>query len=207
MRDNITRQVSDYYTSTLERFGETPQGVDWNGAAGQELRFVQLMKVVNTSGNYSINDVGCGFGSLLAYLDSSAKNIHYCGIDVSEKMIETAKLKYKETPNCRFICSNTPDKPADYSVASGIFNVKLDASANDWLDYIFDTLEQMDRYSRKGFAFNCLTSFSDKEKMKENLYYADPAVIFSHCKKNYARNVALLHDYDLYEFTIIVRKS
>ena len=30
---------------------------------------------------------------------------------------------------------------------------------------------------------------------------------FDFCKRNFSRNVALLHDYGLYDFTIIVRKN
>ncbi len=70
--------------------------------------------------------------------------------------------------------------------------------------YILDVL---DRTSRSGFAFNCLTSYSDADKMREYLYYADPCALFDLCKRRYSRNVALLHDYGLYEFTILVRKQ
>jgi hypothetical protein len=51
-----------------------------------------------------------------------------------------------------------------------------------------------------------LTKYSDKEYMKEYLYYADPLYLFDYCKKHFSKNVALLHDYNLYEFSIIVRK-
>ena len=39
------------------------------------------------------------------------------------------------------------------------------------------------------------------------LYYADPGRLFDLCKRRYSRNIALLHDYGLYEFTILVRKT
>ena len=42
--------------------------------------------------------------------------------------------------------------------------------------------------------------------MRADLFYGDPTFFFDHCKRKYSRNVALLHDYDLYEFTIIVRR-
>jgi hypothetical protein len=51
-----------------------------------------------------------------------------------------------------------------------------------------------------------LTSYSDPERMRPELYYGDPRFFFDRCKRDYTRNVALLHDYDLYEFTIIARK-
>ena len=65
----------------------------------------------------------------------------------------------------------------------------------------------MDRTSTRGFAFNCLTAYSDADKMRDYLYYASPTWLFDMCKQRYARNVALLHDYGLYEFTLIVRKD
>ena len=68
-------------------------------------------------------------------------------------------------------------------------------------------MRQLNSSSSLGFAFNCLTTYSDPDKMRPYLYYADPANLFRHCKERYSRNVALLHDYDLYEFTILVRKD
>ena len=43
--------------------------------------------------------------------------------------------------------------------------------------------------------------------MRPYLYYADPLFLFDYCKKKYSKSVALLHDYGLYEFTILVRKD
>ena len=64
----------------------------------------------------------------------------------------------------------------------------------------------MNKFSLKGFAFNVLTKYSDKEYMQNNLYYADPLFLFDYCKRNFSQNVALLHDYELYEFTLIIKK-
>ncbi len=102
------------------------------------------------------------------------------------------------------------DKPleiADYGVASGLFNVYFDLPGGNWEKSIEDVLDALDATSKKGFAFNCLTKYSDPPKMRKDLYYADPCRWFDLCKKKYARNVALLHDYDLYDFTILVRKA
>jgi hypothetical protein len=91
-------------------------------------------------------------------------------------------------------------------VASGIFNVKLDTSNEDWKEYILNTLSKLNQLSSIAFSFNILTSYSDKEYMKDYLYYADPCFLFDYCKKNFSKNIALLHDYNLYEFTILVKK-
>jgi hypothetical protein len=84
--------------------------------------------------------------------------------------------------------------------------VRLGENDGDWLKYIEDTLDILNQTSKKGFAFNCLTSYSDEDKKRDYLYYADPCMLFDICKKKYSRNVSLLHDYGLYEFTILVRK-
>ena len=68
-------------------------------------------------------------------------------------------------------------------------------------------LDGLDRSGRRGFAFNCLTAYADPALMRDDLFYADPAAYFDLCKRRYSREVALLHDYGLYEFTIIVRKN
>ena len=90
-------------------------------------------------------------------------------------------------------------------MASGIFNVRLGTSEDDWAAYMLDSIAQMASRARLGFAFNVLTLYSDPERRRPDLYYADPCKLFDHCKRTYSRNVALLHDYDLYEFTMLVR--
>jgi hypothetical protein len=65
----------------------------------------------------------------------------------------------------------------------------------------------MSDLSRKGFSFNALTKYSDVDHMRPHLYYADPCFFFDYCKTHFARNVALQHDYDLYDFTILVKKE
>jgi len=91
-------------------------------------------------------------------------------------------------------------------LASGIFNVRLGRSDAEWFDYLQTTLDVLDRTSSLGFAFNCLTSYSDEDKKRDYLYYADPCRLFDLCKRRYSRHVVLLHDYGLYEFTILVKK-
>ena len=62
----------------------------------------------------------------------------------------------------------------------------------------------MFKYSKKGIAFNFLTKYVDWEE--DNLYYANPSYYFEFCKNKLSKKVSLVHDYDLYEFTIHVLK-
>lgn len=200
-------KVSDYYTNKLLNYGATPQGVDWNGPTSQYMRFQQLCRIIDDKEKkFTINDLGCGYGGLLDYLSPIYPDFSYIGIDVSEEMIKSANLLHKDNASARFIAASEPDSISDFSVASGVFNVRLEIGDLEWLDYIEHNLDILNRMSLRGFAFNCLTSYSDDEKKRNYLYYADPCKLFDICKKKYSLQVALLHDYGLYEFTIVVRK-
>lgn len=210
MQNNKTAlltEVASYYSEKLAQHGETPRGVDWNGEESQALRFEQLCKLITGPGAFTLNDLGCGYGALLDFLVEKHSTFAYLGVDVSEDMISAAEQRYANTPHARFVTAPEPDLIADYGVASGIFNVRLGRTDIEWIKYVEDTLDTLDRTSRRGFAFNCLTSYSDTDKKRDYLYYADPCLLFDICKRRYSRQVALLHDYGLYEFTILVRKS
>ncbi len=206
MNENILKQVGGYYSEKIIKNGATPEGVDWNSLESQNLRFEILSKLINTNKHFSLLDFGCGFGSMLDYFNSKNVDLEYTGFDISEEMIKEAKKRNKDDVKSRWLTRLNSEEQFDYVVASGIFNVKLNNDNEVWLRYILDTIQKLDKYSKEGFSFNVLTKYSDKEYMKDYLYYADPLFIFDYCKTSFSRNVALLHDYNLYEFTIIVRK-
>lgn len=200
--------ISDYYSDKVLRFGATAQGVDWNSEESQHTRFDQLCKIVRINREaFSINDLGCGYGALFAYLRDRISCFSYHGIDISPEMIRLAEHSFKAFHHASFNVSSRPGHIADYGVASGIFNVRLSKSEAEWSNYMQLTLDLLHETSRDGFSFNCLTAYSNAERMRDYLYYADPCKLFDLCKRRYARDVALLHDYGLYEFTILVRKS
>jgi len=206
-KTELLDEVATYYAEKLAEHGDTPRGVDWNGEESQTIRFEQLCKVIDPRKvNFSLNDLGCGYGALLDYLRNHFPSPDYLGVDISPQMIRAASQRNAAAPNARFLAAAEPDQVADYGVASGIFNVRLGRTDIEWFDYLQATLDVLDRTSNLAFAFNCLTSYSDEDKKRGYLYYADPCRLFDLCKRRYSRQVALLHDYGLYEFTILVRK-
>jgi SAM-dependent methyltransferase len=206
-RDVLLADVAAYYEEKLHTHGQTARGVDWNGEESQLLRFKRLCSLINGQLAFSINDLGCGYGALYDFLSAEYECFSYEGIDVAEGMIIAARERFQEKSNAKFEKASKPSRLADYCVASGIFNVRLEQSDSDWWAYIKSVLNTLDEYSHLGFSFNCLTSYSEEAKMRDYLYYADPCALFDFCKRHYSRNVSLLHDYDLYEFTILVRKQ
>lgn len=135
------------------------------------------MRIVNAADPFSINDLGCGYGALLDYLDARGFKTDYTGIDVSPEMVRAAALRFEGRANADFICAARIDREADYSVASGIRcqAIKREATATRGIQHV------------------------------ERRF--DVSALFDLCKRRYSKSVALLHDYGLYEFTILVRKA
>ncbi len=202
-KDKIIKEVEAYYSSRIKEHGATPKGVDWNSEESQHLRFKQLLKIISEEEvNFSILDYGCGFGSMYSFMKANYSSFDFHGFDISSEMISEAKRLH---PLATWTTA-LEEHSFDFVVASGIFNVRLKNKDEDWKKYILETLQTMNRISKKGFSFNILTSYSDKEYMRDYLFYADPAFFFDYCKKEFSLKVALLHDYPLYEFSILVRK-
>ena len=199
--------VRRYYTDCLRAHGPSARGVDWNSADSQHLRFEQVARVWGGAARISVNDIGCGYGAFYDWLLARGWDCDYLGVDISEAMVTKARELHASREHCRFLVGERADRIADYAVASGLFNVKLSAEDAAWRAHLLASLDTLHAGSRLAFAFNCLTKYSDPSRMQSHLYYADPCELFDHCKRRFSRNVALLHDYGLYEFTVIVRKD
>jgi SAM-dependent methyltransferase len=206
----IVELVRAFNDDQLAKCPGMPQGVGWNGEPAQLVRYRQLLKVMvdrSEDSTPSLNDVGCGYGALWPMLTKGGPRAHYTGYDVSARMLELAacihssdKARVPDFRPLQQICV------AEYSIASGLFGMRFSGSAGDWQAYVLDTIDLLDHYSQCGFSFNMLTSYSDPDKQDSRLYYADPCFYFDLCKRKYSKDVALLHDYGLYDFTILVRK-
>lgn len=208
MNHPLHAQVRDYYDRKLEAHGPTPAGVDWNSLASQQLRFAQLATLWGEERNASLLDFGCGYGALLPWLRARSFSGSYVGFDLSPEMTRAGSAAAADSgfAGWRFLSDRSSLTPADFVVASGIFNVRMDTCDADWHDYMFATIDQMAALALRGFAFNALTAYSDPDQQRKDLYYADPREIFDYCKRTHSPQVALLHDYPLYEFTILVRR-
>ncbi|MFN8389608.1 MAG: class I SAM-dependent methyltransferase [Bdellovibrionota bacterium] len=206
-RARIIAEVAEYYEQKLEKFGCTPAGVDWNSSQSQTLRFEQLLRVVGAQETaFTLLDYGCGYGALFDFCAESFPRMSFTGFDLSPRMIEAARSEPGRS-RATWVTALRPEEQFDFVVASGIFNVRLEQQTEAWERYIFATLDDLAARSKKGFAFNMLTSFSDADKKRANLYYGQPGRFLDHCIGHYSRHTALFHDYQLYEFTVLVKKG
>jgi len=215
MNTDIKNNLDQYFREKLEQHGANARGVDWNSEERQRLCFSQILKVCRDSQTcawdqeFSLLDYGCGYGALAEYLAAEAVPIQeYVGYDLSQPMVEAAReAKWSLGDRVRFEFEEPIDETFDYVVASGVVALKLQADESAWKDHVAATIERIWKMARKGISFNSLTSYSDAERMRPDLYYPDPRELFDFCKTRLSRQVALFHDYGPYEFTITVRRE
>ena len=206
--DETQKKLSRYFSEKLDQFGATPKGVDYNGPEAQALRFEQLVKVIDPSRPFSVIDYGSGYGGMFDFLHRKGWDFEYYGIDLIEKMVLAGREAHKDHPNAHFTTDEQEVPVTDYLLAGSIFNIKLEETYAAWQGFVVRMLSRMNELCSKGFAFNMLTKYSDEERMDQrpDLFFGDPLFFFDLCKRNFSRDVALLHDYGLYDFTILVRK-
>lgn len=204
----LTAKVRDYYSGTVERHGPTPRGVDWPNAVSQYLRFVQLLKICSFDRPFSLNDFGCGYGALLEYLAMrhAETEIAYRGIDLSAAMIAAARKRWRTSPDAEFVVGSHCGREADYSLASGVFNVRLGHPPLDWESYIEAILSDLNARSRVGFAVNLMLPHDDGAT-EDELYRSPPGRWVAFCRKELGSSVRVLRDYGLREFTLLIRRK
>lgn len=199
--------IERYYTGKIARYGPGPLGVDWSCAPTQQLRFVQLLKVCNFGSPFSLADLGCGYGALLEFLAERFHDtpISYKGTDLSPAMIFQARRLWAKRPDTGFSVGNELRGMSDYTVASGIFNVKLQQPELQWTRCIELTLAHMHAHSRRGFAVNFLAPLADTGTTTPELYRARPELWCDYCEHALGADVTLLNAYGMREFTLLVR--
>jgi SAM-dependent methyltransferase len=206
--DDLLQDVEKFFSDKVNRLGPNPQGADYNSPESQFVRFDQLMKVLPpVETPFSLIDYGCGYGAMAEYMLEKGYRFEYQGFDISEAMINHAIQQKPAGVNWQYFAHESDLTPADYTIACGVFNIKFAADLEAWQALILETLGKIAGLSKKGFSFNMLTSYSDADRMRPDLYYGDSLFFFDYCKRNFSRNVALLHDYNLYDWTILVRLS
>mgnify|MGYP001422750428 CR=1 FL=1 len=207
--DKVFGKITRLYEDNLESHGFQSKAVGWNTAECQDLRFFKLSSLVSPDEkDLTVNDYGCGYGSQLIYLNSNGYDVSsYNGYDLSSDMLSgaTEQLADYEETEISLTQSDVIHHTADYTFVSGTFNVRFDATDDEWGHFIESKLKEIDKYSVKGFGFNLLSTYVDWRE--PHLFYGDPTYWFDYCKKNFSTRVSLLHDYPLYEWTIIVRKG
>lgn len=206
---NLHTTVEQYYTEMVVRHGATPHGVDWSCVATQELRFRQLLEICDFAAPVSLNDIGCGYGALLTYLSKrhAAATVDYLGIDLSSAMIDHARKLWRRRPSTAFAKASACPRTADYSIASGVFNIMLDHPISVWERLIKSDLANIAATTRRGFAVNFLAPAGAGQPIEPILYRTPPEPWAAYCRHVFRGSVQVLADYGMREFTLLVRRQ
>jgi SAM-dependent methyltransferase len=204
--DAVLAKVAALYSENLATHGTTARAIGWRDEETRILRYKVLANVLGEDrGPLSVIDWGCGYGGLWTYLTESRglDVTHYDGYDLSQEMLAAARASLG-SDRIRLIQSDVIANESDYAFVSGTFNVRYEATDDEWLAYVTSSLETLWRHARKGIAFNLLSTYVDWREPQ--LYYADPCAFFDFCKRRLSKRVSLFHDYPLHEWTIVVRR-
>jgi SAM-dependent methyltransferase len=202
----VLAAVSAHYEAALAEHGPTARGVDWKDPAGHRLRHQQFLRLLDGDRDATVLDLGCGYGDFLAFLRESGHRGRYIGVDVVPSMVEAARRLHGEGPDRSFRVDSSAPETADYAVGSGILNVTCGTDPAAWQEYVDATIAVLASAGRRGFGFNMLSLDSDPGRRRGDLHYADPPSTLGAMIAHYGRHVALLQDYGLWEFTVLVRR-
>lgn len=227
--ESIVEKINSYYEknySELEKLHNTLNTaalaninlnnykiLGWESRQAQYARFSAFVNSVDLD-NSSILDVGCGLGDLYHFLTSGLNyNIDYIGVDISQKMIDTAilqlellkkgglKLPEENTSTVFFECADVfknYNKSADYVYASGIFNLNLGNN----IEFLQKAFTDFKRFSKKGFVCSML---NERSNDKESPYfYYKPAEVVEIAKKLKPSKIKIDDSYLNNDFTIAV---
>ncbi|NNC84349.1 MAG: class I SAM-dependent methyltransferase [Flavobacteriales bacterium] len=197
-------RIIGYYQEKLSESGFTAKGVDWKDEESQELRFEVINRYIDLDVSPSVLDVGCGAGSYYAYCKSLGKEIAYTGLDIVPEMTEHVKATH---PEVQVYLGPIDDftEAHDYVIASGTFNASIGTDMEAWASYVKSSILKMHQLARKAVIINLMSPYVDYTY--ERLYYPDLNELTRFLIDNCGRDWVIDHDYELYEFTLMIRKS
>ena len=170
---------------------------------------MQLLRLCDFKTPFSLNDIGCGYGAILRLLAQRHRRlpIDYLGVDLSPAMVLQARRLWRQRASTEFMVGNASPRSADYSIASGIFNVQLNQPEAAWLEFIKTTLFAMHATSRLGFAVNFLAPLGDRFVSQQELYRAPAEFWADYCANELGMTVEILANYGMREYTLLARTS
>ena len=193
--------VKDFFNKLVEKHGYSPKSLAYSGEKSQKIKF-NIVTEVGIEDNCSVLDVGCGFGDYFNYLKQQGiKNVKYCGIDISNKIVDFAKEKNSLANVIQGnVLDLSDDEKYDYVISLGFNAVK---TGSNW-ETLTQVLDKMWKLSKKGIAYNAVSTFAEDSPRK--IYFVSPAKVIDYIMNNLTYKVVFRHDYMPHDFTIFAYK-
>ncbi len=201
-----------HYERCLERYGATPQGVDWPNASDLAVRFHTLLGLLDGAAPEPrpvLLDLGCGPGLLLDYLRATGRlgMVTYRGIDLSPAMVEAARARWPDRDiSCRDVVNDPlPEQSVDYVIMNGVLTEKLTLSHEVMAGIAKELIVAAFTAARVGIAFNAMSRHVDWER--PDLFHWGFDELSAFLCERVSRHYAIRSDYGLYEYTTLVWRA
>ena len=108
-------------------------------------QLLELVEKHNPDFHGTLLDVGCAAGGFIDLMNSKFPEARYVGFDLSTEMIDSAKERFSQRPNCDFFlgdaASFTPKRKYDVIVASGVLSIfeDFELPLTTWLSWLEET--------------------------------------------------------------------
>ena len=183
----MNEDIKEHYKSLYLKHGESPETGQYSSRESQYLRFKYLAEISDLK-KERVLDYGCGTASFHDYLvKNNQKPKQYIGIEIVDELLQHCQNKIT---NGSFY---KPEKLGlidfDYGFISGVFNNIRKNNKEFWKD----TVKEIFKYSKKGMAFNMMSTYVDFYDKK--LFYESPEDAFSYVKKEITPFVTMRHNY------------
>lgn len=204
VREQDRKAYVERYTERLARHGETPEALGWGLNPRQDVRFGVLAEPALGEPSSSVLDVGCGFADLFDFLGARGWRGRYTGIDIVPALIERARRRHPELDLRERDITDEAGRlePADFVVASGVFNARLEAEDNP--SHIQQALACMLELARVAVCADFLSTRVDFQKL--GAWHTEPGWALEAGLRLSPRAV-LRHDYMPYEFALFIYKD
>ena len=168
--------IRSAYTRRFREKGAQAEGVFWASRLSQHARFEQVlqdMKSEQGTARFSLADVGCGYGALFDYIRRTEawREIEYSGVDINQDMIGYCKREHAQHKH-RFTTGRGPQRPVDFAVFVGTFNLCHTDDYSLWEGYILRQLKLSWGQVKTGMVLN-ITS-QPEARINNNIFYVQP---------------------------------
>jgi SAM-dependent methyltransferase len=211
-------KIVDHYEQCLEKYGDSPEGVDWTRAEQVDRRYQVMLELINYRERsfdvcvpVDLLDYGCGLSHLYGYIQKQKLSwIHYFGLEISTKFYEMSRRKY---PDQVYFLVDILEAEAekkigrdfDYVVMNGVFTEKRDLTYEHMWRYFKSVIKKVYPLAKKGLAFNLMSKQVEWEK--DFLFHVPLDQLAEFLTQELTRDFIIRNDYGLYEYTVYVYKN
>lgn len=204
----LSRAQEAYYG---DLFGKHGVGVDAVASGKQifkDLRYRKLSEVFEGDTNFTLHDVGFGLGHYLEYLNlnHAELGIVYSGSEVTRSFVDHCRTAHPDLAfHHRDLAVRPFEEAYDYLVFGGTFYHQVDASHEEFTEFVQGVLRHGFECARRGMAFNFITDFV--EYKYPDLYYCRIGEMIDFVVSNLSRYFVVDHAVPLYECTFKVYRE